>query len=611
MIDLGGVRWTNENPAIYLSFYYEKERVGAAMRYRVQVNLSAVTGASSFGYDVNLGVYMDGAWKTGTQLVRTGERQWAAKSWVSDWFTIPDKTSGTTTVSFNVYSTGGARRNGTYSYAMAVDPAASTLSAASGTLGQAQTLTLTRYSAAFKDTITWTCGTASGTIAALSQETTFEFTPPMDLAAQAPNAAAVEIRFAVSTYQADGTTLVATSSTTIAAAIPETVKPSCALAASDTTGSFAAYGAYVQGRSRLHLVVTPTLAYGSEIASYQIVADGKTYTASDVTTDPIAGSGTLMLTARVTDRRGRTSDAATVTITVLPCAAPQLSSFTAQRCGADGTPDEEGLYIKVTFGASISPLDNKNTAAYRVRYKKTGTDDWTTVTLTDYAGQYAVSSGTTVFAAAAADAWDVQISAQDAFAETAQTRSVPIAFSLVNYNASGRGLAFGRISQIEDTFEVDMPARFYKGVNLSSPLGLDSGGVGAADADGARENLVVPQRPKLLWKGSLTGGSITVPGFSDYAIFAVEFYASLVLARVSSSGYLSVGEFDISTDYAGWGTLSGAVMSVSEDTLTLLHNFYVSVHDTTWYQSASDNTAIPITAIYGLVRKDDLQGVTA
>ena len=102
-----------------------------------------------------------------------------------------------------------------------------------------------------------------------------------------------------------------------------------------------------------------------------------------------------------------------------------------------------------------------------------------------------------------------------------------------------------------------------------------------------------------------------MPGFSNYAIFAVEFYASLVLAQVSSSGYLSVGEFDISTDYAGWGTLSGAVMSVSEDTLTLLHNFYVSVHDTTWYQSASDNTTTAVTAVYGLVRKDDLQGVTA
>lgn len=139
-------------------------------------------------------------------------------------------------------------------------------------------------------------------------------------------------------------------------------------------------------------------------------------------------------------------------------------------------------------------------------------------------------------------------------------------------------------------------------------VSIAGGGTGANTSAGARVNLVVPQKPKLLWEGSLTSGSITVPGFSDYAIFAVELYASLVLARVSSSGYLSVGEFGISTEYAGWATLSGAVMSVSSDTLTLLHNFYVSVNNTNWYQSAADTTSIWITKIYGLVRKDDLQG---
>lgn len=139
-------------------------------------------------------------------------------------------------------------------------------------------------------------------------------------------------------------------------------------------------------------------------------------------------------------------------------------------------------------------------------------------------------------------------------------------------------------------------------------VAIAGGGTGANTSAGARVNLVVPQKPKLLWEGSLTSGSITVPGFSDYAIFAVELYASLVLARVSSSGYLSVGEFDISTEDAGWATLSGAVMSVSSDTLTLLHNFYVSVNSTNWYQSAADTTSIWITKIYGLVRKDDLQG---
>ncbi len=108
---------------------------------------------------------------------------------------------------------------------------------------------------------------------------------------------------------------------------------------------------------------------------------------------------------------------------------------------------------------------------------------------------------------------------------------------------------------------------------------------------------------KLLWSGSLASGSITVPGFSDYELFAVRFYASLLLADVSSSGYLSVGGFDIDATHAGWGTLSGAIMSVSGNTLTLLHNFYVSVHETNWYQFASDNTEIAITKIYGLSLK--------
>lgn len=599
---LGYVGW-GSGPVIGVSFAYERQRVGAAMQYRVQVTVNPVSGASSFGYPIYLGLYINGVGRTSVTLKAASPSRWtSAIVWTSDWYTVADKTSGTTPVSFNLYSGSGSSRNNTYSYAMAVDPAASTLTAASGTLGQAQTLILTRYSAAFRDTVTWSCGTASGTIAALSQETSFSFTPPMDLAAQAPNAAAVEIRFAVATYQADGTTLVATSSTTVAAAIPETVKPSCALAASDTTGSLSAYGAYVQGRSRLHLVVTPTLAYGSEIASYQIVADGKTYTASDVTTDPIAGSGTLTLTARVTDRRGRTSDAAAVTITVLPCAAPQISSFTAQRCGADGTPDEEGLYIKVTFSAAISPLNNQNTTAYRVRYKKTGAEDWTTVTLTDYAGQYAVSSGTTVFAAAAADAWDVQISAQDAFAETAQTRSVPIAFSLVNYNASGKGLAFGRISQIEDTFEVDMPARFYKGVNLASPLALASGGVGANNADGARENLVAVKRPKLLWSGSWSSGSITVDGFSDYKLFLIQTTdGDAALCWVDFSLLLG-GELYPLTD-SGGQMIYSIRAGVNGNTLSMQNSYAIlrplnSLHGGQYTRT--------VKAIYGLLLNSDV-----
>ena len=59
-------------------------------------------------------------------------------------------------------------------------------------------------------------------------------------------------------------------------------------------------------------------------------------------------------------------------------------------------------------------------------------------------------------------------------------------------------------------------------LSLTTPLALASGGVGAADADEARENLVTVKRPKLLWSGSWSSGSITVDGFSSYKLFLLQ-----------------------------------------------------------------------------------------
>ena len=47
----------------------------------------------------------------------------------------------------------------------------STLSASNGTLGTAQTLSVTRYSSSYTHTVTYKCGTASGTIATKSSST--------------------------------------------------------------------------------------------------------------------------------------------------------------------------------------------------------------------------------------------------------------------------------------------------------------------------------------------------------------------------------------------------------------------------------------------------------
>ena len=55
----------------------------------------------------------------------------------------------------------------------------SSLSASNGTLNTAQTLTVTRQSSSFTHTITYSCGSASGTICTKSSSTSISCTPPL------------------------------------------------------------------------------------------------------------------------------------------------------------------------------------------------------------------------------------------------------------------------------------------------------------------------------------------------------------------------------------------------------------------------------------------------
>lgn len=126
-------------------------------------------------------------------------------------------------------------------------------------------------------------------------------------------------------------------------------------------------------------------------------------------------------------------------------------------------------------------------------------------------------------------------------------------------------------------------------------LSLESGGTSAADSAGARANLVVPMRPKLLWSGSWVSGSITVPGFSGY-LYLIAQTNSGALGGVPWLMYSSGGDYRV---YGGQTTASSAFVGgrygyVDGDTLSIV-----------------GSTINNITEIYGLVRKDDIQGVTA
>jgi hypothetical protein len=247
-------------------------------------------------------------------------------------------------------------------------------------------------------------------------------------------------------------------------AIPNTVKPSVALTVSDAAGYLATYGAYVQGKSKLLIKATPTLAYGSPIKSYAITADGKTYTTNPVTTGVLQNTGTLAVTAKVTDERTYPSNLASTNITVLEYAPPAVT-VTAYRCNSSGTADPEGAYMKFGFTATISSLNSKNSATYSIRYRA-GNGTPTEVTGSG------LSYNSSVLTCDVAKIWTIEVTVTDKLSSTTKAAVIPIAFTLMDFYNTGKGVALGKVAT-RDGFDCAMDAYFTGKVTVGSKLLVD------------------------------------------------------------------------------------------------------------------------------------------
>lgn len=338
-------------------------------------------------------------------------------------------------------------------------PRKSSLSASNGTLGTAQTLTVTKKASAFTHTITYKCGSTSGTVCTKSSETSVSFTPPVSLASQNTTGTSVSITFTIETFS--GSTSIGTNTKTITCSIPASVKPSCSLAVSDDMGYAATYGGYIKGLSKFKVVVTPTTSHGSAIASYKTTANDATYTAASFTTGVIKTAGTLSINATVTDKRGR-SGSASKSLTVLDYAAPKISKLTVHRCNADGSENDQGTYVQVKFSATVTSLGNKNTATYTLKHQAAASSA-TSVTLTALNNKYAVTDHTYIFAADTGSSYDITLTVKDAFNTVTRSTTASTAFTLMHWSAGGTGMGIGKIAEAENLLDIGIPVRFREG----------------------------------------------------------------------------------------------------------------------------------------------------
>lgn len=361
------------------------------------------------------------------------------------------------------YSTGVASGTVTASASKVLTtiPRKSTLAASNGTLGVQQKLTVTRQATSFTHTITYKCGTATGTICTKSSSESINWTPPMDLAKQNTSGTSVSITFTITTYS--GSTSVGSNTKTISCSIPADVKPTCVVAVTDPTGVYDQYNAYVQGLSKFKVTVTPTTAYNSAIGTYKTTANGKTYTDSSFTTDLLASSGNLKVSATVTDKRGR-SGSDSETITVLPYSKPSIIRLSVRRCNADGTVNEEGECVQVSFSATVSSINGRNSASYILKYKRSTEDTFTEIELDEYADIFNVTDGSCQFDADTGSSYNVELDVIDNHGNVARATTASTAYVLMHWNTAGDGMGIGKVSEMSGVLDIGMKTRLYGGL---------------------------------------------------------------------------------------------------------------------------------------------------
>jgi hypothetical protein len=351
-----------------------------------------------------------------------------------------------------------------YDFDVDTIPRTSSMTVGNGTLGTSQTLTISRASSTFKHKIQYAVinGDADGYVNgdAFITGTSVSWTPPLSLASENTTGLSVTLKFYLYTYTSGGT-YVGVKTYQATYSIPASVKPSATFVLDDVTDIDKIYGTPVQGLSRIKITVTGTPSYGAPIKSYRITANDATYNTAEATTGTLKTSGSSPVTATVTDTRGR-SGSVSYTMNVKAYDRPNVSELSVHRCDADGNEDDQGEFIRVLFSAAVTNIggQNKNTAAYKLRYKRTTETDYTEITFTDLAGAYTVTNRTYIFAADSDSSYDVEVEARDSHATTVRNTSASTAFTLMNWGADGTSLGIGKVAEQAGTMEVALNAEF-------------------------------------------------------------------------------------------------------------------------------------------------------
>ena len=387
---------------------------------------------------------------------------------------IDHESDGSKTFTVSAFS-GWLYGNGDYnapaqSFELPTIPRATVPSMRAATIGEEVTIILPRASGTFTHTLTYSFGSASGTIgSALGTSAVWRL--PESLAAQIPHDPGGTGTLTCVTYS--GSTLIGSKTIAFTASVPGSMKPALtpgwATVTYDNSGTKAsAIRAWVQGYSKARAEFDDsriTCKQGASVRGYSITYLGKTVSESPYRTETMGGTAATVR-CTVTDSRGL-SAYEDFEIAIHPYAPPAITGARLYRADGDGAASDSGTHIAGRATANYSSIGGENAAAIRGYWKAVGGS---------YGSGEALSSGVTGIisgsAVISADrSYVAKLVITDSLGNTAEFEdSIPTERVAFHLKEGGNGAAFGKAAEQDELLDVAWDARFREDVQVDGAL---------------------------------------------------------------------------------------------------------------------------------------------
>ena len=371
---------------------------------------------------------------------------------------IDHESDGSKTFTVSAFS-GWLYGNGDYnapaqSFELPTIPRATVPSMGAATIGEEVTISLPRASGTFTHTLTYSFGSASGTIgSALGTSAVWRL--PESLAAQIPHDPGGTGTLTCVTYS--GSTLIGSKTIAFTASVPGSMKPALtpgwATVTYDNSGTKAsAIRAWVQGYSKARAEFDDsriTCKQGAGVQQYSITYLGKTVSESPYRTETMGGTAATVR-CTVTDSRGL-SAYEDFEIAIHPYAPPAITGARLYRADGDGAASDSGTHIAGRATANYSSIGGENAATIRGYWKAVGGS---------YGSGEALSSGVTGIISGSAvisteRSYVAKLVITDSLGNTAEFEdSIPTERVAFHLKEGGNGAAFGKAAETEYVLEL-------------------------------------------------------------------------------------------------------------------------------------------------------------